>query len=79
MRLRPGSFAWFVAHDLRQNWRGLEGLFGGLSAAKVALLIGAAILALHAIAYPAAKWFAAAAARDNGADLDAALASGLLF
>jgi ABC-2 type transport system permease protein len=79
VRLRPGSFAWFVAHDLRQSWRGLEGLFGGLSSGKAALLIGAAILALHAIAYPAAKWVAAARMSNNGADLNAALASGVLL
>jgi len=78
MKLRPGSLAWFVAHDLRQSWRGLEGLFGSLSRGRVALLIGAAIVALHAIAYPAAKWFAATG-RDGGLDLVTTLASGVLF
>ncbi|HXW20441.1 MAG TPA: hypothetical protein VEK35_08060, partial [Roseiarcus sp.] len=77
MRLRPGSFTWFVAHDLRQSWRGLDGLFGSLSRGRVVLLIAAAIIALHAIAYPAAKWFAAA--RGGGPDLIATLASGVLF
>jgi ABC-2 type transport system permease protein len=76
---RPGSFAWFVAFDLRQHWRGLQGLFGGLSRGNVALVIGAAILALHAIAYPAALWLGAAEDADHGAKLSAYLASGVLF
>jgi ABC-2 type transport system permease protein len=77
MRLRPGSFLWFVAQDLRQHWRGLEGLFGGLSRSAIALLIGAAILALHGLAIPAAIWLNAgdgAAAR-----LRTTFAAGALF
>jgi ABC-2 type transport system permease protein len=77
VRLRPGSIGWFVAHDLRQSWRGLDGLFGSLSRGRIVLLIGAAVIALHAIAYPAAKWLAAA--RGGGPDLIATLASGVLF
>jgi ABC-2 type transport system permease protein len=77
MKLRPGSLAWFVAHDLRQSWRGLEGLFGSLSRGRVVLLIGAAIVALHAIAYPAAEWFAASGR--GGGDLVTTLAPGVLF
>jgi ABC-2 type transport system permease protein len=77
VRLKPGAFAWFVAHDLRQHWRSLEGLFGSLSRGKVALLIGAAILALHAIAYPTALWLNATA--KAGGALPTYLASGVLF
>jgi ABC-2 type transport system permease protein len=76
--LKPGAFAWFVAHDLRQHWRSLEGLFGSLSRGKVSLLIGAAILALHAIAYPTALWLAARDGAGGGA-LPTYLASGVLF
>jgi ABC-2 type transport system permease protein len=76
VRLKPGAFTWFVAHDLRQHWRSLQGLFGGLAAGKVALLLGAAILALHAIAYPAALWLNGT---NGGAGLPAYLASGVLF
>src|SRR5579859_7488343 len=54
--MKPGSFLWFLAHDMRQHWRSLEGLFGGMSRGKVGLLLGAAILALHGLAYPAALW-----------------------
>jgi ABC-2 type transport system permease protein len=78
VKLRPGSLGWFVAHDLRQSWRGLDGVFGSLSRGRILLLIGAAIIALHAIAYPAAKWLAATG-RDAGPDLVATLASGVLF
>ena len=76
--MTPGSFLWFVAHDLRQHWRSLEGLFGGLSRGKVALLLGAAILVLHAIAYPAVLWLNPA---DGGASGQppAYLAAGALF
>jgi len=73
--MKPGAFLWFVAHDLRQHWRSLEGLFGGLSRGKVALLIGAAVLVLHAIAYPAALWLNSGGA----ARLPTYLASGVLF
>ncbi len=76
--MKPGSFLWFVAHDLRQQWRSLEGLFGGLSRGKVALMVGAATLALHGIAYPAALWLNASAAA-GGAAPPAYLASGVLF
>ena len=46
MRLRTGSFAWLVAHDLRQSWRGFDAALGGLTRAKIAALIGG-LLALH--------------------------------
>jgi ABC-2 type transport system permease protein len=76
-RMRPGSFGWFVVHDLRQHWRGLEGLFGGLSRGKAALLVGGALLALHAVAYPATLWLAVLEAKGGGSSTY--LASGVLF
>jgi ABC-2 type transport system permease protein len=75
--MKPGSFLWFVAHDMRQHWRLLESLLGGMSRGKVAVLIGAAILALHGLAYPAALWL-----NKDGGDgdrLPAYVASGVLF
>jgi ABC-2 type transport system permease protein len=75
LKLKSGSFLWFVAHDLRQHWRGLQGLFGGLSRSKVALLLIAAILTLHALAYPAALWINGG----SGDALPAYMASGVLF
>jgi ABC-2 type transport system permease protein len=77
VRLRPGSFLWFVAQDLRLHWRGLEGLFGGLSRGAVAILIGAAILALHALAIPAAIWLSAG--QGAAARLPTTFAAGALF
>jgi ABC-2 type transport system permease protein len=47
MTLRPGSFCWLVAHDLRQSWRSFEAALGGLTRAKITLLIGA-VAGLHA-------------------------------
>jgi ABC-2 type transport system permease protein len=46
MKLRPGSFCWLVAHDLRKSWRSFDAALGGLTRAKIALLIGA-VVALH--------------------------------
>ncbi len=75
--MKPGSFLWFVAHDMRQHWRSLEGLFGEMSRGKVAFLLAAAILALHGLAYPAALWLN----KDSGDGdrLPAYVASGVLF
>ena len=47
MKLRPGSFSWLVAHDLRQSWRSFDAALGGLTRVKIMLLIGVAA-ALHA-------------------------------
>jgi ABC-2 type transport system permease protein len=47
-RLRPGSFAWLAAHDLRQSWRSFDAALGGLTRVKAALLVGA-VLAVHAV------------------------------
>lgn len=56
MRLRPGSFAWLVAHDLRLNWRRFAGMVGDLStpAIVVSLVFGAALL--HLVAWPVMTW-----------------------
>jgi ABC-2 type transport system permease protein len=75
--MKPGSFLWFLAHDMRQHWRSLEGLFGGMSRGKVGLLLGAAILALHGLAYPAALWLNKDAG--DGDRLPTYVASGVLF
>jgi len=47
MKLRPGSFSWLAAHDLRQTWRGFDAALGGLTRAKAAMLAGA-VIGLHA-------------------------------
>ncbi|MBS0242276.1 MAG: hypothetical protein JSS20_08870 [Proteobacteria bacterium] len=50
--LRPGSFAWLVAHDLRLSSRNFTDLFGGTFSPKVLLIGGLAFLGLHAAAWP---------------------------
>lgn len=47
MSLRPGSFAWLAAHDLRQSWRGFVAAIGGLTRFKALLLI-ATLALVHA-------------------------------
>ena len=56
MTMTPGSFIWLLAHDLRMNWRGFTGMFGSLSARRAILALVAAVVALHALAWPAARW-----------------------
>jgi ABC-2 type transport system permease protein len=48
MKLRPGSFGWLAAHDLRQSWRGFDSALGGVTRVKAGLLIGV-IVALHVL------------------------------
>jgi len=80
MRLKPGSFAWLVAHDLRQSWRAFASLFGDMARVRIALVIGAAILALHLVAWPVALWIGAMEDGPAGsAALSAYTASGAIF
>ena len=50
MALTAGSLPWLVAYDLRQSARRFEDMFRGMRRRSIALMIGLAILALHAIA-----------------------------
>ena len=71
--LKPGGLLWLLAHDLRQSRRGFFAAFGGMGALKIAALLSAVVLALHAVAAGAvvalalvapdkiASWFAAGA------------------
>ena len=80
MSLRQGSFLWLAKHDLSLSWRGFEGLFGGASRRNIILIVGAAIVGVHMLAWPVAQWFADI---ENGIGGEAALtaffASGLAF
>jgi len=76
----PGSFLWLAKHDLSLSWRGFEGLFGGATRRKIIVIVCAAILGVHALAWPVAQWFADI---ENGIGGETALtaffASGLAF
>ncbi len=50
--LRPGSFVWLVAHDLRLNWRRFVDAFGGATQGRALLLVVVGAVALHALAWP---------------------------
>lgn len=52
----PGSFAALVAHDLRLNWRRLADMLGGLSRGQGLLVAVGGVLAIHALAWPAAPF-----------------------
>ncbi len=55
MRFAPGSFAALLVHDMRLNWRGFVGMFGGASSRKsLAILLTSAAI-LHLVAWPAMR------------------------
>ena len=56
MRLKPGSFLWLLAHDLRLNWRGLTDMFKGAGPGRVRLALIAAAILMHLAAWPAVRW-----------------------
>lgn len=72
----PGSFGWLIAQDLRLSLRRLQGMFGALKPRMAALILLAALVAFHGLAWPVAHWL--------GADGDPrlfypSLAAGVLF
>ncbi|MDB5595475.1 MAG: type transport system permease protein [Hyphomicrobiales bacterium] len=77
MRLKPGSFAWLVAHDLRLSWRRFRGMFGALRPQTVAALVVLGIVTIHLLAWPITAWFAEAGPQDRWRE--PALASALVF
>ncbi len=56
MTLAPGTFPWLVAHDIRLSWRSFSATLNALSGPLPALLIAAAVIVLHAIAFPLVMW-----------------------
>jgi ABC-2 type transport system permease protein len=58
--LRPGSLAWFFRHDLRLSTRSFEAQFHGRSRGKIAAILCTVAVAMHLLAWPAARWLAAA-------------------
>ena len=51
-RLRPGSAAWLVAHDIRLAWRDLRARTGKLGSPAMAMAILAVLAVIHAVAWP---------------------------
>ncbi|MFV0279362.1 MAG: hypothetical protein ACK5JM_01210, partial [Rhodoblastus sp.] len=47
----PATFLWFAAHDLRLARRRIRAFFGAARPTKIALILGAAVLLFHALAY----------------------------
>lgn len=56
--LKPGTFPWFVAHDLRLNWRRFVDMFGGAAPSRAMALAAVGMLLLHALAWPAVPYLA---------------------
>lgn len=80
MRLAPGSFAWLVAHDLRLSARRFRGLFGKLTPATIALVVGTSMVLFHLIAWPAAAWLGSTeSGSEPGVLYYPALASAMIF
>lgn len=78
--LRPGSLPWLVSYDLTLSWRRVRGMFGGPQARTIVLILGAALMSFHAIAFPVAQWFGRMPAGSEGSKLFyPALASATLF
>ncbi len=75
MTLRAGSFIWLAAHDLRQSWRGFDAALGGLTRAKVAMLV-AVVVGLHALFWWGQRHFGEVA---DDARLSPYIALGVLF
>lgn len=56
MTLAPGSFLWFVAHDVRLHWRRFSDMLGGVGAIGLAGLLAGGVILLHLVAWPAVLW-----------------------
>ena len=53
--VRPASFLWFAAHDLRVSMRRVRAFFGKSNPAVIAAILGAALLVFHGLAFLAAR------------------------
>ncbi len=58
VQFQTGTFLWFVAHDLRLNWRRFVDMFGGATPGRALALAALGVLALHALAWPAVPYLA---------------------
>jgi ABC-2 type transport system permease protein len=47
---KPAGFAWLLAHDLRQSWRGFLAVFGTMRLWKIVLILALVTALLHLIA-----------------------------
>lgn len=78
MRLAAGSFPWLVAHDLRLGWRMFGDMFMGWSRRATFATIAAGLIGLHAAAWVALEFRAAAPGR-FGSDAIAAVWAAMLL
>lgn len=62
MSLRPGSFAWLAAHDLRLSFLRMRSMFGARRPAAILAILAAILAVFHLLAWPAAAWLARAGA-----------------
>lgn len=56
--MAPGSLLWLLQHDLLLAWRRFRAMFGGLRPRTAVVILVVVFVALHALAWPAARWFA---------------------
>jgi ABC-2 type transport system permease protein len=69
MSFRPGSFPWLVQHDLKLNFLRFRSMFGGRRPWTIAIIAGAALIAIHLVCWPLASWFVNAKADAESARL----------
>ncbi len=55
MILRPGSFPWLVAHDMRLAWRRFADMLGGAGSRTLIVVLAGGSVALHLIGWPVAR------------------------
>ncbi len=60
MTPRPGTFLWLVRHDLKLNFLRFRAMFGDRRPFTIALIVAAALVAIHVACWPVAAWFARA-------------------
>ncbi|MFM9942927.1 MAG: hypothetical protein ACKVP7_25935 [Hyphomicrobiaceae bacterium] len=52
----PGSFLWLISHDVALNWRRFAGMLGAVGNARPWLIVVAAVVVSHLLAWPVARW-----------------------
>lgn len=56
MTLTPGTFPWLVAHDIKLSWRNFSATLSAVGGRLPLFLVAAAVVVLHAIAFPLVSW-----------------------
>ncbi len=76
--MRPATFLWFVAHDLRLALRRIQSFLGAIAPVRIALILAAALALFHALAWAAAN-LALGYAKDGREELYPSVATAALF